>query len=222
MLPCPRQRILLPSPSFQEFNASFCFFAGSRIQQLLLLPPTLLLPPPPPPLLLLPRLSLPHPAAPLRTPAAGGAVGQGLGEVLEMEAPTVPRPSFVSAGWEKAEREGAGSPCNCLCCLHESFPSAQLGLPAQENSKNPFVKHVQGVSSLRAGCRRNRIPPDECGCSSAAALVLFLQLPAVSDSLLSPRVLFPLQLASAASPGWATLGWARPTSWSSSSRCRGS
>jgi len=101
---CPPQRAVLTLPESQEFNATFSFFAGSKIQHLLLLPPMLLLPPLQPLLLLLPRLSLPHPAAPFLTQgaAADGAVGQGPWEVLETEAPTVLHPSCVSDGCEKA------------------------------------------------------------------------------------------------------------------------
>lgn len=100
---CPPQRTLLTVPESQEFNAFFCFFAGSKIQHLLLLPPTLLLPPLQPLLLLLPHLSLPRPAVPFLTrgTAADGAVGQGPWEVLEMEALIVLHPSCVSDGCEK-------------------------------------------------------------------------------------------------------------------------
>lgn len=103
----PAQRTLLNSPKSQKHNGSFCFFVGSKILHLLLLPPVLLLPPPQRPLLLLPHLSLPHPAVPLRTrgAAADGAVGRGLWEVLEMEAPTVLRRSFVSGDHKKVRKE---------------------------------------------------------------------------------------------------------------------
>lgn len=100
---CPPQRPLLTVPESHEFNAFFCFFAGSKIQHLLLLPPMLLLPPLQTLLLLLPRLSLPHPAAPVLTQgaAADGAVGQGPWEVPETEALIVLHPSCVSDGCEK-------------------------------------------------------------------------------------------------------------------------